>query len=454
MKRSFLFFAIFIVITCPGFAAATPEAGGANLLPLKDSISIAMEKSPAIITARENVVAADGRLGQAFGAVLPNIALSGSYGNAYQQPSPFVIPAGIFGPTATTVDVGTTETYVQSSYALTLTQPLYTGGKLSGALEIAQASFDIAKENLRQAEFDLSYNVVNSYYGALKAQKLYELSQESLDMAKSHLKQVKAMYSAGTATRADVLRDEVQVANMELSLTKAANGLALAKDAFNNALGRNLESPVALSEKEIAKEMVQPKPYAECISMAFETKPDWKIFQLNKKISDKTVGMQYADYFPSLALVGTTGNRRVNYPEYPGNSDVNSWSIMANATWTLFDGLATPSRVKEAQANLKALEANEESVRNGIVLAVKDACLNLSSDIDVIKSAEKAVESAEENYGISKEKYSSGIGSNLEMIDAQTAYKEAKTNLYQAQFDYQVDKAKVNQAVGKEVYSF
>ena len=72
----------------------------------------------------------------------------------------------------------------------------------------------------------------------------------------------------------------------------------------------------------------------------------------------------------------------------------------------------------------------------------------------MIKTARKAVDLASENYRISRERYRTGAGSNLEMIDAQTAYSEASTNLYQTQFDYQVAKAKVNQAVGADVYPF
>ncbi|MFH1709751.1 MAG: TolC family protein [bacterium] len=416
----------------------------AEELTLKNSIDIAADKSPAIIYARQGVVAAEGRLGQAFGAVLPALSLSAKYGSSYTQPYEMM---GVF-------TVGTEETSTASSYSLTLSQPLYAGALLP-ALDIARAGYDIAKESLKKAEFDMRYNVVNSYYGVLRAKKLHELSNESLDMAMSHLDQVKAMYAAGTATKADVLRVEVQVANMELSLAKSNNTLALAKDAFNNVLGRELEEPVDLSEKEIAQKIVEPKPYKECLAMVFDIKPDWIIFQLNKKMSKKTVDVAFSGYFPNLSLVGTYGNNKNEYAKYDAlNSDYNSWSVLASGSWTLFDGFATASKIKEAQANLKALEANEEYTKNGIILEVKDACLNLGTAIDVIKSARKAVESAEENYRISKEKYRSGIGSNLEMIDAQTALTETKTNLYQAQFDYQIAKTKVNQVLGKEIYSF
>jgi outer membrane protein TolC len=454
MKKSLLLFSVILIaLNMKGaFAAITSPA--VNTLSLKDSISFAMEKSPAIIAAKENAKAADARVGQAFGAVLPNLSLNGNYGNAASQPTTFVIPAGAFGSTESSIDVGTSETYVQSGYDLTLSQPLYTGGRLSGALDIAKYYLNISTENLRKAEIDLKYNVINAYYGVLRAKKLHDLAQESLDMANSHRDQVKAMYSAGTATKADILRTEVQVADTELSLKKTANALALAKDAFNNALGWDLEAPVELSVKDFVLESVQPTPYKACVAIAFDSKPDWNVFQLNKKISDRTVGIMNANYFPSLSLVGTYGNRKTTYAEFPGSTDVNSWTISANGSWTLFDGFSTGAKVKEAESNLNAIKANEESTRNGVILEVKDACLNLGSSLDEISSAKKAVDLADENYKISKEKYRSGIGSNLEMIDAQTALVQARTDLYQAQFDYQINKAKVNQVIGKDIYSF
>lgn len=444
MRKSISIFTIVVVLSCPVLAAATPEAGGANLLALKDSLSIAMEKSPAIITARENVTAADGRLGQAFGALLPSLTLSGQMGQSYTKPYTMF---GIF-------TVGTEETASINSYTLTLSQPLYNGALIPG-LQLAEAGYNIAKENYEKAKYDLAYNVVNAYYGALKASKMNDLSKDTLDMSKSHLQQVRAMLEAGTATKADVLRVEVMVANNEVGLMKADNALVLAKDAFNNILGRDLETPVALSEKELVAEIITPKTNKECLSIAFDNKADWKIFNLNKQINAKMKDAAYSGYFPSLALIGTTSDNRTEYTKNDFlNTDINTNTIVASAQWTLFDGLAREGRIKEANANLAALEASEESLRNGIVLEVKDACLNLESAVKMIKSAKKAVDLARENYRISKERYRTGTGSNLEMIDAETAFTEAQTNLYQAQFDYQIYKAKVNQAIGKEVYIF
>lgn len=427
------------------FLTLLPMVSQAEELSLKNALDIAMEKSPAIVSAREGVTAADGKLGQAFGAMLPNLSLSGQTGQSYTK------PYEMFGAFSINTQE---ETAAVTNYSLTLTQPLFNGALIPG-LQLAEAGYNIAKENYKRSQYDLVYNVVNTYYGVLKATKMNELANDTLDMSRSHLKQVRAMLDAGTATRADVLRVEVQVANNDVGLMKADNALVLAKDAFNNILGRDLETDVSLSEKEIAAEIVTPKTNKECLAMAFDNKPDWKIFKMNKQINANAKDIAWCGYLPSLAIVGSATGNRIDYPKTNElDQDVYTNSVMASGQWTLFDGFAREGRIKEAGANLKALEANEESIRNGIVLEVKDACLNLESSVKVIRSARKAVDLARENYRISRERYKTGAGSNLEMIDAETAYTEAQTNLYQAQFDYQVAKAKVNQAVGSDVYPF
>jgi outer membrane protein TolC len=422
-----------------------PIISYAEELSLKNALDIATEKSPAIVSAREGVIAADGKLGQAFGAMLPNVSLSGQVGSSFTKPYDVY---GVFS-------VNTREeTAAVTNYSLTLTQPLFNGALLPG-LQLAEAGYEIAKENYKKAQYDLIYNVVSTYYGVLRANKMNELSKDTLDMSRSHLKQVRAMLDAGTATRADVLRVEVQVANNEVGVMKADNSLILAKDAFNNILGRDLETDVALSDKEIAAEIVTPKSNKDCLVMAFENKPDWKIYKLNKKINANSKDIAWSGYLPSFAIVGSVISSKTDYPVADElDTDIYTNQVVASGQWALFDGLAREGRIKEAGANLKALEANEESIRNGIVLEVKDACLNLESAVKMIRSARKAVDLARENYRISRERYRTGAGSNLEMIDAQTAYSEASTNLYQAQFDYQVAKAKVNQAVGANVYPF
>lgn len=411
---------------------------------LSSSVDMAMKRSPTMLEASEKLKAEEARLTQAFGTLLPTLSLSGNIGSSYQQPSDLE-----FG--TTTVTMGTSEIASTSGYNLTLSQPLFAGGRLLSAYDIAKASYEMAKQSFRSSKNDMTYNVLNSYYGVLRAKKLSELAKESLDLAKAHLNQVKAMYSAGITTKADVLRSEVQVANSEQGATRANNAYELAKDTFNNTIGRGLDVSVDLNEKGFTSESATVSNQQELIDTAFKSRPEWLSFELRKLISEKSVNIANGSYWPNVALVGSYGNSKRTYPSYI-NTDQNFWTVAAQANWTLFDGFITPAKVTEADSNLKAMLANESNIKNNILVDLKGARLNLTSAIEVLASAKKEVASAVENYYIAEQKYKNGAGSNLEVIDAQVARSQAKTNLYQAQFDLQIAKAKINKSVGSDMY--
>jgi outer membrane protein len=259
------------------------------------------------------------------------------------------------------------------------------------------------------------------------------------------------MLSAGVATQADVLRNEVQALNADVGLTQAKNAFELAKDAFNNALGRDLETEIDLTELEFSGKVDRLPDYREVMQLSLQYRPDWKEYQLSKEIGEETLKVSYTGYLPTVMAQGQVADRIVEYPTSSLNTDTRSWSITGMASWTLFDGLGLQNRIREAAANLDAQKANEEQVRNGIALEVRDARLNLKSALETIDSSEKAVESAVENYKVSRRRFASGAGTNLEVLDAQVQLTQARTNYLQALFNIEIAKAKLNKVVGWEI---
>jgi len=444
-----IFLEIIFTILLSLILGISPVFGKA--LTLNDSIEIAKENNPSVIASRQRVTAAEGAAGQAFSPFLPQLNLEGSIGRSYQQP--YSISAADFGiPGTFEGSVVPDEAANLITYQASLTQSLFTGGKVWGSFNIANKNLEISKQDLRGAMQDLIYDVTVAYYGVLKAKKFVELNNESLNMAKSHLDQVKVMFDAGTVTKADVLQSEVQVANAEINLTKAKSALEIAKNSFNNVLGRNLNEKVDISEEEfIIEEFTAPR-YEEFLREAYEGRPDWKQFILGKEISENSVALARSGYFPSIAIVGTYGNTKTEYAEHGRTDDLNSWTAILSGSWNIFDGLSTPNKVKEAEANLKAQKADEDMVKNGIALEVKDACFNLNTATETIKMAKKALEFAEENYRISELRYNAGVGTNIEVIDAQTALTQARLQYLEAQYDYEIAKARINKVTGKEIF--
>jgi len=422
---------------------------GSYALTLKESVDLALKNNPSVRSYQKKSDAANARLGQAVGSFFPTIKAEGTIGRSYSQPSTMQMTVPTTqGSTVQDITFGTDAVADGKSITLSLSQPIFVAALLPG-YKIAQKSADLAKQDFNNSILDTSFQAIRTYFGVVLANKMVKLAEESRNMALSHKNLVESMLNAGVSTRADLLRAEVQLANSEVGLTKTQNALELAKDAFNNALGRNLEEPVVLEEESLTGQVANIPTYPTLLSTAWDNRPDWKQFILGKEISEENLRVTQTGYLPTVLLTGQTGNRITEYPSY--RTDVNSWTIIGVASWTLFDGLSTQNRINEAAANLSAQKTTEEQVRNGVALEVRDAFLTLKSSLLTIGSTQKAVNSAEESLKLSNLRYSSGVGTNLEVIDAQVSLTQAKYNHLQALFDTEINKAKVNKVVGKEV---
>lgn len=446
-KSWFLRFSVFtffgLVILMLGFASM------ADALTLKESVDIALKNNPSVLASQKKVDAANARLGQAVGVFFPTIKLDGNYGKAYTQPSTVQFTTQTAtGAVTQTLTFGTDAATDTKGWTASLSQPLFIAGLFPG-FKMAQRGADLAKEDLKKVVQETSYNVTVAYFGWLSAGKFVKLSEDSLQMAKSHQVQVESMLNSGVATKADLLRTEVQVANSEVALTKAKNAFELAKSSFNTVLGRNLDEKVELME-EAAASLPRLPENEFLLKTAFENRPDWKQFLYTKQVAEENLSLARTVYLPTVLLTGQTGNRVTEYPTY--KSDVNSWNLVGVASWTLFDGLGIQNRIREAAANFEAQKATEEQVKNGIAFEIRDAYLNLKSAMETIGSAKKAVDFAEESQKVSTLRFNSGVGTNIEVMDAQVALTQAKTNYLKALFDLETAKAKINKVVGKEVF--
>lgn len=439
---------IFLFLCCYFFSFLVVSGDAQEKLSLEKSMQIALEKSPVVIKKKAEIVAAEGVAGQAAAGFLPQLSVNGSVGKYYSEPMTIQIE---MGGVPQTFSYGTDEQADTSSYSASLTQSIYKGGRMWASLSMANKGLKVAGEELRKITQELKFEVISGYYGVLKAQKFVELNKQSLSMAESHLKRVNSLFSVGMSTRADILRGEVQVAKAEITLTKAKQGLEIAKNHFNNTIGRNLDASVELAEIEFdSQKKIEIYDYKDLLNIAYENRPDWRQYVLAKDVSRDEVTMASSGLWPRLSLIGNYDVGSTKYPSY--QSDTKSWSVLLSGSWSIFDGTETWNRIKESKAKLEAQEANEIIVKKAIALEVKDANFALKSAKENLASTKKALELAKENQKIADLRYKSGVGTNLEVIDAQVALTQAGIEYLQAQHDLQIAKAKINKVIGREIY--
>ena len=326
---------------------------------------------------------------------------------------------------------------------LALNLPLYSGGALEGNVKIAQEAWLAAELAAKRTEQQLRLNAATAYYDVLECRNLLQVKQESVTDLTAHLNDVKAQYDVGTVARPDLLRSEVELANAQQERIKADNAYRLAIAAWNNVIG------VPITEKTVAKEELLNGDFStsfeQCLQDAETNRPDLLQAKSAIRSAEAAVSVAASSGRPTVNLQAAE-NWQDN--RFPGFSN-NSWTAGLNLKWSLWDSGQTRDKELQATAALDKSRQQYRQTMDTARLEVYQQYLNVQEARQRIENSSVAVTKGEEDFAIAKLRYQSGVGTNLDVIDAQVALAQSKTNHTQALYDYNTAKAKLSFAVGK-----
>jgi outer membrane protein TolC len=438
---------LFLILTFSLEAKTLPEN---SVLSLQKCVQIALENNPEIISARSKVKEAQGKLGEAYALLLPSLKTNYSLTRYYSDPTLMHIEG--FGPNSD-ITIGYKSPYNIYKTGIELSENFFTGQTIPTIL-IAQNNLKAARQNLRKVTNEVAIKVTECYYNCLKALEFFKLGRQALTTSEANLKQVQVMLGVGVATRADLLQAQVNSAEAEQNFISAENSLQLARYAFNNALGRSLETPIIIRnidyQQEISWLNTSGFKVGNLLKGAFEKRPDWLELNYHKKIAEQSVGLAASGYWPVLFGNFSYDWQNAILPEGQWNY-TRSWAAVAGVSLSLFDGGGTPGRVLQAQAKLHDFQAQLEAARRLIELEVKQALLNLDSSKKQFLVASKAVALARENLRIAAVRFEAQAGTEFEVLTAQTNLTRAQANLIQTAFEFLIAWEKLKEASGENL---
>ena len=402
---------------------------------LDESIQTAIQNNLSIKSAEARVRQAEIEKKDAFTLFLPAISSSFSY-TKLNEAAEFTVP-GFGSFKATDQDI--------YNSTFTLTQPVFTGGKLKYA-------YKQSEENLKKVDYEyqtlcrnISFDVKNAYFSVLKAQKFLEVAKELKKQSEKHLDVAKKFFESGMATKVDVLKTEVFLSEINQEIIEAENVLSLSISNFNFLLNQPLSTKIILEDTlKIQKIDVL---FNEWKKFAFENRPELKEFESMLKISGYGIKVAKGDYYPQISLLS-------NYQNEKGNQDSlgswkSSWNVMLAFEIDIWNWGSKKYKVKSAKSQEEQLREEFQLFKNGIELEVKNAYLGLETSKKKIETAKKSIEEAEENLRVTNLLYKEGMTTTTEVLDAQTSLSRAKNNYYQALYDYQIFYARLEKASGK-----
>lgn len=330
------------------------------------------------------------------------------------------------------------------SNSITASLPIFTGGELQGQIGQAKANYRSMLSAEEQAYNEMKETATTGYFNMLNATNMKALRQESVDRLQAHLDNVIAQYNVGIVARADVLRSEVELANAQQNYITASNQYDVAEATLNNIIGTPLGTTLLL------KDRLQYEPYendmAYCLAYSEQHRPELKQAEYAVDSAEAALVVARSGHMPKV-YANASNNWGGNGSDWPGDDDEN-WSVGVTASMNVFDSGVTWSKIHAAQENLAKAKESQRQIKDNVELEVRTDYLSMREAEKRITTAQVAVASAEEDYHIAVVRYQAGVGTNIDVMDAQEALTQAKTNYYQALYNYNTSKAALNTSMG------
>lgn len=338
--------------------------------------------------------------------------------------------------------------YVQNSYTNTLSasMPLYTGGKLEGGRKAAKAGMIASDLGVEASKQGIKLATTSAYFKALQSRNQIKVYQETVSTSEEHLKNVNAQFSVGTVAKSDVLASQVQLASAQQALTSAENNYDIAIATLNNLIGTPIDTELKLMDDLDYRHY--DLSLQECTEVALNNRPDVLAKDYAVEAKKAQIQISKAGNMPTVAAsIGRTWAGDKPFRHEAGNSQ-NQWNAGIALSWNFWDNNQTKANVNIAKADVRAAEEEAEAARDTARLEVQTALLNIKAAEKNINTTKTNVERAEEDYKIAQVRYAAGVGTNLEVMDAQEKLTEAKTQYYTSLYNYNVSKADLDKAMG------
>jgi outer membrane protein len=427
------------LVLCSALGGAVPVAARAESI--ADAWRMARETDASLAAVQSESSAAGAAESAAARQRWPVVRLTGSYSKLDQSPALDVsTPAGeLHSPRIWRNDA------VRLASA-ELTMPLWTAGRIAGAIRSASDEARAAAAQARRAGADLELGVVEAYLGVLRARSALTVAESNARSLEAHAGAVRVMYEKEAVPQSDLLAARVALANANQQRLRAANVVRLATAAYNRRVGQPLDRVPDLDEpadSDPSGAAVGARDVAALASSALQRRAELEVLAAASTSLEHAAEATGAERWPQLQL-------RAGFDHFDNQilDRQNVAMVGIGFEWRLFDGGATSARVAALRHRARAAARQLEDTRTLIALEVESAVLNLDEARARVAVTAEAVAQAEENLRIARELYGSGLATNTQVLDAESLRVGALTNRDNARYDLQFAHYQLRHATG------
>ncbi|MCB9044957.1 MAG: TolC family protein [Chitinophagales bacterium] len=424
-------------------------------LSLDDAMNLAVKNNVQAKNARLDRMKQKAINDEVRGLALPQVSTKGEY-NQYPDPVKSFLPGTFFTdkngqplyPPGTFVPVQFTPKYSATASA-TATQILFDGSVMV-ALQAREALLELYDRQTQYTEEQIRYNIQKGYFALVVAEKQYETMKETMQYIRTIGRETKAYYDNGFTEKIDVDRISVQVNNLAADSTKVGNLIAVSKQMLKYQLGIDMEIPIILTDTAVGNAISEANQML-LDEVKYTDRTDYMLLKTQKSLNEYDLKRHHLSALPSLAAFGTAAYtyQTNDFSKFFGNQYVFYTVIGLQLKVPIFDGWQRRSRVSQAKISLTQTENNIDNLKRGIDLENKQYKTTLKNALYTLDNQERNFSLAKSVLETTREKYKAGVGSSMEVSQAQTEMLNAQSNYFQAMLDVINAQSDLRKAMGQ-----
>ena len=329
-----------------------------------------------------------------------------------------------------------------ASARVTVAQLIDLTGIVKTAEQIGQLEEALSRLELARTRQETALQVKNGYYSVLRAEAFVGVNEAAVAQSQELLRVTTVQKTAGVASQFDVLRAQTQLDNNKQALISSRNQVAIAKNSFANTLGVDPSTPV-----DPQNPPVPPTPTLDeegLIATAFTQRPEYLQADINIIKAQKNIKLAHRNLEPYMNVtLGGAYDGTSRFLQYRGTA-----ALGVTLTVPLYDGGATRASQESARTDERGALIQKDQFVRGIKAEVQQSIIAVNDARDRSESVAGTVTQAQEALRLANVRYRAGVGTQLEINDAQTVLTQAQTNQVNAQYDYLGALARLSRAIG------
>ena len=420
-------------------------------LSVEKAIQLALDNSKSLHASLMRLNYADAMSAEVNASRLPSLKFGGAYTRLSDVP-PFAIslPASlqpVFGVNSFTLAPTIANNYMLKA---TLEQPIFTGFRLDAAANAAEYSARASEQDHAKDKAELTYNVKLAYWSLFKALEFKKVVDENVEQMKAHQNDVQNLLDQGMATTNDLLKVQVQLSDAQLRQIEMNNNVQLAMIGLNNVIGTPLQTQVALESDMKHATAPNVSSLNALVEKAMSQRSQLKAMEYRVKAAESGVTAAKGSWWPQIFLSANYYYNRPNQRLQPVQDTFkDTWDVSVGVSLDIWNWGKTLHQTDQASAQYEETKDAFAQMKDGITLETTQTYLNLNQAKERTSVAEKGVRQAEESYRVTNKRFKEGLAQNSDLLDAEVALLQAKTNYTQALVDYELAEARLQKVLGE-----